>query len=86
MSGAPVMMAKLRDVLARQTSSRGGLSETEVKEFAVKPIGFPSPSQAVTTVTPVGKAPNASRNALGSTVWIVIVHPPPTTATQRAAN
>src|ERR1044072_5182002 len=46
--GVHVMVAKLRHVLARQTRSKGGLSENDVKEFAVKPIGFPSPSQAVT--------------------------------------
>ena len=39
--------------------------DTEVKELAVKPIGLAGRSCVVTTVTPVRKAPNASRSARG---------------------
>ena len=59
-------MAQLAAALAIQTSSKGGSSDTEVKEFAVKPRGFPSLSMVVTTVTPVMKVPKALRNSRGS--------------------
>ncbi len=39
-----------------------GLSDTEVKELAVKPIGLFSLSMVVTIVTPVGNVPSALRN------------------------
>src|SRR5882672_3937679 len=48
------------------TSTSGGSSETEVNELAVKPRGRPSPSIAVTTVTPVTKQPSARRSSSGS--------------------
>ena len=48
------------------TSTSGGSSETEAKELAVKPRGRPSPSTAVTTVTPVMKQPKARRSSSGS--------------------
>ena len=49
---------------ARQTSRIGGSSETEVKLFAVKPAGSARAlSVVVTIVTPVAKAPSASRSA-----------------------
>ncbi|MNY58841.1 hypothetical protein D3C86_1952270 [compost metagenome] len=72
----PVIVAKLRELRARQISSNGGSSETEVKELAVKPMGFPASSRVVTIVTPVTKAPNASRKARGSRVATVIAAPP----------
>ena len=53
-------------------STRGGSSETEVKEFTVIPIWDISPPaaslEAVTTAIPVGKQPRASRKALESKV------------------
>ena len=49
-----------------QTSTSGGSSETEVKEFAVMPCGLSPPT--VTTVTPVAKAPNARRSSSVSVV------------------
>src|SRR5215831_17184694 len=42
-----------------QKSTNGGSSDTEVKEFAVRPYRTPSASQLVTTVTPVVKTPTA---------------------------
>ncbi len=51
---------------ARQTSSRGGLSETDVSEFTVMPRGSPSHA-VVTTATPVAKPPIMRRIAVGST-------------------
>ena len=42
-----------------QISNSGGLNDTEVNELAVKPSGCPAAVLAVTTVTPVGKAPKA---------------------------
>src|SRR5579862_8024709 len=42
---------------------KGGSSETDVKELTVMPMGWRSAVCAVTSVTPVGKDPNALRNA-----------------------
>ena len=63
---APISVAKFDERFARQTSRSAGSRETEVKELAVKPIGRPSTSFAVTTVTPVRKEPKALRSARGS--------------------
>src|SRR6516225_778011 len=55
------------------TSSNAGSSETEENEFAVKPSGWPSSRVVVTIVTPVMKAPNASRSSrvlMGSVCWL----------------
>src|SRR6476659_2121003 len=54
---ALVSVAKFVERFARQTSRSAGSRETEVNELAVKPIGRPSASFAVTTVTPVRKEP-----------------------------
>jgi hypothetical protein len=56
------------DLAARsmQTSTNGGVSETEVKLFAVNPRGDPSGAIVVTTVTPVANMPSACRNCFGS--------------------
>jgi hypothetical protein len=43
------------DDLAGQTRIIGGSSETDVNEFADIPVGAPSPPNAVSTVTPVGR-------------------------------
>ena len=40
-----------------------GMSDTEVKAFAVRPLGCPSPPHVVTTVTPVAKWPRIRRNS-----------------------
>src|SRR5438046_5183809 len=53
----------LEDVRARLQRTIGGLSDTEEKLFAVKPISAPAGPDVVTIVTPVAKEPNASRNA-----------------------
>ena len=47
---------------AMHTNIRGGSSDTDVNEFAVKPRGFPSSSTVVTTVTPVANVPSAWRS------------------------
>src|SRR6476620_10310676 len=57
--------AALAALLAMQTSSSGGSSDTEVKLLTVRPVGPPS-CRHVTTVTPVAKHPSASRRVRGS--------------------
>ena len=52
---------QVRDVRAIQTETSAGSSETDVKEFAVSPMGS-SPASAATAVTPVGKAPKTRRS------------------------
>src|SRR5215470_11677197 len=64
--GAAEKTWQLAAALAMHTRTSGGSSDTEVKEFAVKPRGVPSGCSVVTTVTPVAKAPRAWRKALGS--------------------
>src|SRR5271156_6080278 len=59
-------MARLREFLARLHRIIGGSSETELKLFAVTPVRDPSGAAAVTTVTPVAKAPSALRNSRAS--------------------
>ena len=50
--------------------SNGGSRDTEVKELAVNPVGRPSPSTVVITVTPVMNDPNAFLSSLGSSdMW-----------------
>src|ERR1700744_4140475 len=61
------------DDLAGQTRIIGGSSETEVTEFAAIPVGAPSPPNAVSTVTPVGRRASTRRYSdpvilLGATV------------------
>jgi hypothetical protein len=51
------------ECLAMQTSTRGGLSETDVNELAVIPRGSPAASMVVTIVTPVTKVPRARLNS-----------------------
>ncbi len=58
----------LPEVLARLHSTIGGLSDTELKLFAVSPTSRPSAARVVTIVTPVAKAPSALRRARGSSV------------------
>src|SRR5262245_33556997 len=47
----------------RLHKTSGGLSDTEAKELTVSPDRRPSGAAAVTTVTPVGKQPSASRKS-----------------------
>src|SRR5207248_7198853 len=44
-------------------STKGGFSDTELKELAVMPCGVPSRSRVVMIVTPVAKEPSALRNS-----------------------
>ena len=57
----------------RLHSTSGGESDTELKEFAVRPITWPSAARAVTMVTPVANMPSAARNSgaekLGGWAW-----------------
>jgi hypothetical protein len=46
---------KLWALWATQTSTSGGVRETDVKALAVSPTGRPAASQVVTTVTPLAK-------------------------------
>src|SRR5262249_14400537 len=64
--GAAENTGQLAATLAMQTRISGGSSDTEVKEFAVKPRGVPSGCSVVTTVTPVAKAPRAWRKVRAS--------------------
>ena len=73
--GAAVKVVSDRDSLAMHTSNMGGLSDTDVNEFAVKPRGFPSGSVVVTTVTPVVKAPKASRSDLVFVSLMISIFP-----------
>jgi hypothetical protein len=50
-------------VRERLHKTKGGESETELKELAVNPTSAPSASRAVMMVTPVAKLPKASRNS-----------------------
>jgi len=52
--------------VARLHNTSGGRSDTDVKELIVKPAVRPSAQRAVTTATPVGKAPSARRNSRSS--------------------
>src|SRR5437016_5362210 len=53
-------------LLSTQTRIRGGSSDTDVKELAVKPCDSPASLRIVTTATPVAKCPHAMRNWLAS--------------------
>ena len=48
---------------ARLHSTRGGSSDTELKELAVNPTGSPVALRAVTMVTPVANIPSAALNS-----------------------
>jgi hypothetical protein len=64
-----------------QIKIKGGVSETEVNEFAVIPLGTPSGPSVATTVTPVTKQPNAFLSSPGSTAGLAtsMVNPPSAT-------
>ena len=47
----------------RLHKTSGGVSDTELKELAVRPTGWPSAVSAVTMVTPVANMPSAARNS-----------------------
>ncbi|MNC68967.1 hypothetical protein D3C75_1196150 [compost metagenome] len=59
----PLNTGRLRAFLDRLQSTRGGLSDTELKLLAVMPTGEPSSAWVVMMVTPVVKVPSAARNA-----------------------
>ncbi len=48
---------------ARLHSTSGGDSDTELNEFAVRPMSAPSGARAVTMVTPVANMPSEARNS-----------------------
>ena len=54
--------------LARLHNTKGGESDTELKEFAVSPTKLPVAVRAVTIVTPVANMPKAWRNSAGEKV------------------
>ncbi|GAA1610855.1 hypothetical protein GCM10009789_76570 [Kribbella sancticallisti] len=61
---------------AIDTSISSGSSETDRKELAVIPCSSPVGARHVTTVTPVGNAPQTRRNerrSTGGTVMIVVL-------------
>ena len=58
---------QLAAALAMQTRINGGSSDTEVKEFAVKPTRSAATLRVVMIVTPVANQPSASRKARWST-------------------
>lgn len=61
-----------------QTSTSGGSSETEAKEFAVRPHGLSSPGLIEpTTTTPVTKWPIRRRNSNGSIDILLQIDTPP---------
>ena len=47
----------------RLHTTRGGVSDTELKELTVRPMGSPLGARAVITVTPVGNMLSVSRKA-----------------------
>ena len=58
--------AKVRDRSERRSmhhKTNGGVSDTDANELTVMPMAGRSPLSVVTTATPVGKQPSASRNA-----------------------
>jgi len=61
---------QVREVRAIHTDTSAGSSETDVKEFAVSPMGSSS-ANAATAVTPVGKAPKTRRSRAGSRTRVV---------------
>ena len=67
--------SRLAEVLARLHSTSGGVNDTELKLFAVSPIGVPSAVRVVMIVTPVANVPSALRNSVGSKTWAVIDTP-----------
>lgn len=51
----------LREDAAKHHSTRGGVSETDVKELISKPVATPSADRLATNATPVGNWPRAMR-------------------------
>lgn len=56
---------------ARLHNTKGGVSDTELNEFAVRPTRVPAALRAVTIVTPVANIPNAWRNSAGEKLGAV---------------
>jgi hypothetical protein len=59
------MRDHVSELRAGQKEIRGGVSETEVSELTIKPVGSPS-GAAVTNATPVANLPSASRSERAS--------------------
>ena len=59
--------SRLDELAPRLHNTNGGVRDTELNEFTVKPTGEPSGERVVTTVMPVAKVAKASRNASGET-------------------
>src|SRR5699024_5792161 len=68
----PLRAAHDDDVFVGRKPTSGGSRETETKLPTVIASAFPSSSVAVTTTTPVGKAPITRRNSLESKSCTVI--------------
>ena len=68
----------VRELVSKQTSASGGVSDSDVNAFAVAPAG-PSAASAVTTLTPVAQKPISRRKSAASSA------PPPRNAGRRPA-
>src|SRR5689334_22889093 len=60
------MRGQVVEARAGQKRISGGWRESEVTGFAAIPVGSPSASKAVMTVTPVGRWASTSRKCAGS--------------------
>ena len=56
------MRAHVSELREGANDTIGGASETDASEFTISPAGSPSGAIAVTSATPVGSRPSASRN------------------------
>jgi hypothetical protein len=59
-------MGMLLEFIRKLHTIKGGSSDKELKELAVKPTGLPSASKTVITVTPVTKEAKQRRKSVGS--------------------
>ncbi|MNV74315.1 hypothetical protein D3C71_1675230 [compost metagenome] len=73
---APQKTGWLGALVAWLHSTKGGSSETELNELAVRPWKRPCASTVVTTVTPVTKSPSAWRRALPSKGTVLCIESP----------
>src|SRR6266545_1165695 len=53
-------------------TTSGGFNDSDIKAFAVRPLGLPSLSLVVMTVTPVAKCPITRRSSCASIVMLVL--------------
>lgn len=56
-----------------QTSTSGGLSDSEENALTVQPVGVPSSVSVVMTVTPEANCPMALRIAAGPMAAVVVI-------------